>query len=55
MKLCQGKVKIQVLFNLKDLEKNKIKIKLMKLKKVNKILKILRRNFQAYKISQVQF
>ena len=64
MKLCQGIVKTQVLFNLKDLEKNQKKIKLMrqknlngiiKFKNMNKILKILWRNFQACKIIQVKF
>ena len=64
MKLCQGIVKTQVLFNLKDLEKNQKKIKLMRQKKLNriikfknmnKILEILWRNFQACKIIQVKF
>jgi hypothetical protein len=63
MKLCQGKVKTQVLLNLKNQEKNQKKTELVLLKKVNKkikfknmnrVLKILRRNFQTYKI-QVQF
>jgi hypothetical protein len=64
MKLFQGIVKTQVLFNLKDLEKNQKKIKLMRQKKLNRIIKfknmnkiseILWRNFQACKIIQVKF
>ena len=39
MKLCQGIVKTQVLFNLKDLEKNQKKIKLMRQKNLNGIIK----------------
>jgi len=67
MKLFQEKAKTQVLFNLKNQDKNHKLIKLMKqlkLKKVSKkyyyknkykILRILRRNIQAYKMTQVQF
>ena len=64
MKLCQGIVKTQVLFNLKDLEKNQKKIKLMRQKKLNRIIKfknmnntleILWRNFQACKTIQAKF
>lgn len=44
MKLCQGKVKTQVLLNLKNQEKNQKKTELVLLKKVNKKIKFKNMN-----------